>query len=157
MYTDSPIERLAIKATQWVGTPASIIVHTFLFIGIFGFYFLGVTTDSILLILTTAVSLEAIYLAIFIQMTVNRSIETIADVSDDLESIEEEVKGLGDDVEEMQEDVKEIEEDIDKMQEEDEEEEGEEEKTQRAIVNIENDLRKLLGDIASLKQGTEKQ
>ena len=29
------LEKLAVKLTEWVGTPASIIVHTFLFIGSF--------------------------------------------------------------------------------------------------------------------------
>ena len=57
--------------------------------------------DDVLLILTTAVSLEAIYLAIFIQMTVNRNTAALEAVEDDIEEIAE-------DVEEVQKDVDEI-------------------------------------------------
>lgn len=146
------MQHLAFKATQWVGTPTSILIHTIFFVGIFGLAFFGVTTDSILLILTTIVSLEAIYLAIFIQMTVNRSMESLAEVEDNIDSIEEEVKELGDDVEEIQEDVKELEVDIDKIVEEDEEDDAEEEGTRRAIENIEAGLQKLLGEIELLKR-----
>ena len=42
------------------------------FVGIFGLWVVGVGFDEILLILTTAVSLEAIYLSIFIQRSTNR-------------------------------------------------------------------------------------
>jgi cell division protein FtsL len=69
-----------------------------------------VTIDKILLILTTAVSLEAIYLAIFIQMTVNRNTQSIEDIEEDIEDIQE-------DVEELSEDVEDISEDIDAIQE----------------------------------------
>ncbi|MBI5153257.1 MAG: DUF1003 domain-containing protein [Parcubacteria group bacterium] len=143
------LKRLAFGATQWVGTPLSIGIHTLFFIGIFGLRFFGVSTDSILLILTTLVSLEAIYLAIFIQMTVNRSMESLAEVGDDIESIEEEVKELGDDVEDISEDVKGLEKDMDKIQEEDEEDES---ATKMTLEKIESGLQKLLADIEQLKQ-----
>ena len=71
------LEKVSVQLTQWVGTPLSIILHTLFFIGIFALSLFGWTLDKILLVLTTAVSLEAIYLAIFIQMTVNRQSESL--------------------------------------------------------------------------------
>ena len=82
----------ATKLTRWIGTTESIWVHTSLFIVSFLFILAGVRTDTILLILTTAVSLEAIYLAIFIQMTVNRNTESLEEVEEDIEEIQEDVK-----------------------------------------------------------------
>jgi len=68
----SSVEKAAIKITKWIGTPASIIVHTILFIAAFSMTKFGYSLDSMLLMLTTIVSLEAIYLGLFVQMTVNR-------------------------------------------------------------------------------------
>lgn len=88
------LEKISIKMTNWVGTPWSLVIHTIAFLGIFALRFLGFGLDSILLILTTAVSLEAIYLAIFIQMTVNRQSETIEDLQEDVEDIQEDFEDL---------------------------------------------------------------
>lgn len=84
------LEKISFKLTDWVGTPISLIIHSLLFVGIFALRYLGVTTDYILLILTTAVSLEAIYLSIFIQMSVNRNTESLEEVEEDIEDIQEE-------------------------------------------------------------------
>jgi len=111
--SNKTISKLSFKLTRWVGTPQSIVVHTGVFGGAFSLAFFGVQIDSILLVLTTLVSLEAIYLALFIQMTVNRSMESLEDVE---ESIDE-----------IQEDVEDIEQDVDRIQEEDQKEEKEEE------------------------------
>lgn len=89
---------LTNKLTNWIGTTQSILAHSLLFAGSFALRLAGVELESILLVLTTAVSLEAIYLAIFIQMSVNRSNESIAE-------IEEDVKEINENVDEMQEDV----------------------------------------------------
>jgi low affinity Fe/Cu permease len=85
------LEEVSIKLTKWVGTPYSLIAHSFLFVGIFALRYFNFTTDQILLLLTTAVSLEAIYLALFIQMTVNRNTESLQDVEEDIEDIQEDV------------------------------------------------------------------
>lgn len=83
------LEKISFKLTDWIGTPISLIIHTFLFIGIFSLRAFGVTTDYILLVLTTVVSLEAIYLSIFIQMSVNRATESLEEVEEDIEDIQE--------------------------------------------------------------------
>ena len=90
------LEKISFKLTDWVGTPLSLIFHTLLFFGIFFLKYLGLNRDQILLILTTAVSLEAIYLSIFIQMSVNRATESLEEVEEDIEDIQEE---SGEDVE----------------------------------------------------------
>ncbi len=84
------LEKISVKMTDWVGTPWSLILHTLLFAGIFSLRSFGLTTDYILLILTTAVSLEAIYLSIFIQMSVNRATQSLEEVEEDIEDIQEE-------------------------------------------------------------------
>lgn len=87
-------DQLSIKITNWLGTPTSLIIHTLGFVLIFGLYFLRVDLDDILLILTTLVSLEAIYLAIFIQMTVNRQNKRLQEVEADVEDILEDTEEL---------------------------------------------------------------
>jgi len=86
--------------THYIGTTTSILIHTLLFAGIFSLRFFGSSTEEILLILTTAVSLEAIYLAIFIQMTVNRTTESLAGVERDIDDIQEDIDDIQEDVSE---------------------------------------------------------
>ena len=64
--------------------------------------FFNVSASDILLILTTIVSLEAIYLSIFIQITVNRQSAELEEVSEDIEEIQEDVEEIQEDVEEIQ-------------------------------------------------------
>jgi len=98
------LEKLSEKLTNWIGTPVSIAVHTLIFIGIFSLKFLNFSVDQILLILTTAVSLEAIYLSIFIQMSVNKTKLTIAGVEKDIDDIQEDVQEISEDIEDINED-----------------------------------------------------
>jgi len=71
-YINRYFDRLSDSITEWMGSNASILIHTILFTGFFLLRFFGVSLDGILLALTTIVSLEAIYLAIFIQRSVNK-------------------------------------------------------------------------------------
>lgn len=136
------LEKISEKMTNWVGTPASIVFHTLLFIGIFALRFLNISLDDILLILTTAVSLEAIYLAIFIQMTVNRTTKSLAGVEKDIDDIQE-------DVDDIQEDVKEISEDY-------EENEEEENALIKAIKDVEKRLEKLHQEVIGVNKKPHK-
>lgn len=110
------IERFAIKATHSIGSTNSILIHTALFMMAFMLYFIGFNLSNILLVVTTIVSLEAIYLSIFIQMSVNRQARKLHAVSKDIEEIQEDVEEIQEDVEEIQEDVGEIEKDVDEIQ-----------------------------------------
>lgn len=84
------LETFSFKIIRWVGTPYSVIFHTLLFITVPTFVFLGFELRSVLLIFTTWLSIEAIYLAIFIQMTVNRNTASLEEVEEDIEDIQEE-------------------------------------------------------------------
>src|SRR3989338_7104507 len=99
---DKKFEDFSRKVTRWVGSVQSIIVHTIFFVGIFALRFLGFSSSDVLLILTTLVSLEAIYLSILIQMTVNKHAEELEEVSEDIEEIQENVEEIQEDVEEIQ-------------------------------------------------------
>ena len=105
------LEGLSQQMTNSIGTTNSLIIHTILFIGIFALRLFRVPTEEILLILTTAVSLEAIYLAIFIQMTVNRTTESLAGVEEDIDDIQEDVDDIQEDVDSLETNIKEISED----------------------------------------------
>ena len=138
------LEKAAIRLTEGIGTIKSLLIHTVLFAGTLSLSLFGWETDQILLVLTTWVSLEAIYLSIFIQMTVNRNTKSLEEVEEDIEEIQEDVEGLEDDVEE-------ISEEIDDIQAEDVKADMQEEESKITLKNIEDDLDKLMTDIASLK------
>lgn len=113
----SPLEDFAMKATQYIGSPTSLVLHSVFFVGIFSLQWIGFSFDKIMLILTTVVSLEAIYLSIFIQLTINRQSRQIEEVSEDVEGIQEDVEGIQEDVEEISKDLDEIQEDVEEIQE----------------------------------------
>ena len=131
-------ELFSERITKWIGSPSSLVVHSIFFITSFSLIFAGVATDMVLLILNTIVSLEAIYLAIFIQMTVNRQAESLEDVEEDIDEIQE-------DVEEISKEIDEISEDIDDIQEHDETKEG------ASLDKIEAMLRKAVEDLEKLR------
>ncbi len=127
------LEEKAIKLTNWLGSTESLVIHTIVFAFFILMIILGANFDTIMLVLTTLVSLEAIYLAIFIQMSVNRHSKQLEIVSEDIEEIQE-------DVEEIQKDVEGIEEDIDEIQEDVEGIEEDIEEIQEDVEEIEEDL-----------------
>ena len=138
------LEELSQRMTNSIGTTNSLIVHTFLFVGIFVLGFFGVSVDQTLLILTTIVSLEAIYLAIFIQMTVNRTTLSLANVEEDIDDIQGDVDDIQEDVDSLETNMKEISDDyID---------DSEETEVVKALKDIEIRLKDLQGDIAILKK-----
>jgi peptidoglycan hydrolase CwlO-like protein len=100
------IETLALSASNAFGSVWSVIIHTVLFIGAFIFIATGTDLNKVLLVLTTFVSLEAIYLSIFIKMSSNKQSKT-------LERVERDMDAIVDDVEEMKKDVEEIRVDVD--------------------------------------------
>lgn len=141
----SPLDQASQKLTVWIGTPQSIIAHTVLFIGMFFLILVGLDIEKILLVLTTAVSLEAIYLAIFIQMTVNRTTKSLAGVEKDIDDIQENVEDLGEDIDDIQENVKGISDDY-------VEDEQTEDDVVKALKDIEKRLANFQEDIAVLKK-----
>ncbi len=154
-----PLETVAIRWTTWIGSIQSLIVHTIAFVVFFILGFLGVAWDTVFLILTTIVSLEAIYLAIFIQMSVNRNTASLEEVEEDIEEIQQDIDEIQEDVDEIAEDVDEIAEDVDEIQEDVDEWNEEDELAAKSVIansvaleTLHDDLQKLLDDLAVVKQ-----
>lgn len=146
MNESEKIKNKALAITRWVGSPASAILHTLLFAGSFlAVKFEWLEFDRMLLVLTTVVSLEAIYLAIFIQMTINYTAQEIEGVGQDIDEIQE-------DVEELHENVDILQEDVSEMSDEEIAEEARKQEQKKTLVDIQADLRRLLADVERLKQ-----
>jgi peptidoglycan hydrolase CwlO-like protein len=134
------MEKFVNNAIRWIGSINSLLIHTLLFIVFFALLFFA-DAQKILLVLTTIVSLEAIFLSIFIQMSVNIQSNKLNSVASDVEEIQK-------DVEEIQEDVEEIQEDVEEIQEEDEED--------AQYLKIEKTMNRLLKEVSELKQKGKK-
>lgn len=152
MNKQGRVEIASIRLTERIGSTESLIGHTIVFAACFFFVLAGAPLDIVLLTLTTVVSLEAIYLAILIQMTVNRNTRSLEEVEEDIEEIQEDVKEIETDVDEISEDVEEISGDIDKIQEKDDQESAMDTDTRKALEKIERGLEVLLKDIETLKR-----
>lgn len=165
------IDLMSEGVSRWIGSSSSLILHTTLFVVAFLLPFFGINIQTVLLVVTTIVSLEAIYLSIFIQMAVNRQAkelelvsEDIGEIQEDVEEIQEDVEGIEKDVEEIQKDVDEIQEDVEEIQEDvdeiqedvdeisDDVEEYEEDEKRRDAVLVE----KIEGTLAELAKEIEK-
>lgn len=133
------LQKTALAVTRSVGSPQSILLHSVVFAGAFGAAWLGwVDFDRMLLVLTTLVSLEAIYLAIFIQMTINAQAEVISEVEADID--------------EIQEDIDEIQEDVEDIQEDTHEDEVRDVKEEKTLEEIRQGLSQLLQDVEKLQK-----
>ena len=156
---EQQIQKAALRVTRWIGSPVSILIHTAIFIASFMSAFAGlIEWNTMLLVLTTIVSLEAIYLSIFIQMTINYTTEELSEVSEDIEEmqedigeIQEDVDEIQEDVDELQEDVEDIGEDVEEMSEEEAAEERRKTEQRETLEEIQSYLRKLLDDVERLK------
>ena len=164
--SNNALERASIKVTRLMGSTGSLFIHTVLFTASFVFYFFGYEFSQILLVVTTIVSLEAIYLSIFIQMSVNRQDDKLSEVALDVGEIQEDVEEIQKDVDEIQEDVDEIEKDVDEIQkdvdeiqedvdeinEDDEQDEVEQKKDDEILNRIEDTMGKLIEEVMELKK-----
>ncbi len=103
------LEKTAEMIISWIGSTSSLLVHTVMFIISFSLPLFGfVAFESMLLVLTTIVSLEAIYLSIFIQMSVNKTTQHIEFIQEDVNEIQEDIDEIQEDIDEIQEDIEEI-------------------------------------------------
>ena len=139
------ITKAALGVTRWIGSVQSILVHTIIFAAGFGAVAARLLPfDRMLLVLNTIVSLEAIYLALFIQMTVNYTTESIEEVEQDIDEIQENIEDIQENVDVLQEDVSE-------MSDEELAEEGRKQEQKKTLGDIQTDLRRLLADVERLK------
>ena len=139
------LDKMADSVISWIGSTASLVFHTLLFITSFLLpLFKVVEFEEMLLVLTTIVSLEAIYLSIFIQMSVNKSNKHIEVIKEDVNEIQEDIDEIQEDIDEIQEDIDEIQEDIDEIA-DDEDEDEHKEKAQNVILksNVSNNKQEI--------------
>lgn len=168
-YVPNVIERVVAS----VGSVGSLVIHSIAFASFFLLAVFGILSwELMLLVLTTILSLEAIYLAIFIQITVNKHTQSLREVEEDLDEIQEDVEELGEDMEDIQEDleeisedIEEISEDIDEIQEDVEElneDDGDEPATKKSgkkqskeetLEQLTKDVARMLADLEALKGG----
>ena len=159
----SKMTQAAFVIMWWMGSVTSLVVHTIVFVVSFVVVIFGAPWETVLLVVTTVVSLEAIYMNILIQMGVNQNTESLQVVEEDLDEIQEDVGEIQKDVDVIQEDVGEIEKDIDEIQ-VDIDEVGKDvsEDEQRDIGNrvmlskIESQLQEIGKEIEQLKKNNEK-
>jgi peptidoglycan hydrolase CwlO-like protein len=158
--SESPINRLeniALSVTRGVGSIWSVIIHTLFFVGAGILVLLGFPFDRVLLVLTTIVSLEAIYLSIFIQMSVNHQARAIASVEKDIDEIAEDVGEIAEDVEEIAEDVEDIQEAHEEIQEDIEEIQKDVEEIQKDVDEIQEDVDEIQEDVEEIQQETSEE
>ncbi len=141
------LEGGADKATRWIGSTSSLIFHTIIFVGAFCLPIFGIHFETVLLVLTTIVSLEAIYLAIFIQMTVNKNTADIEEIQEDVEDIQEDVAEIEKDVDEIQEDVEDIQEDVEEIQEDAKIDDEADRKTEVMEIEALNKIQAILSEL----------
>ncbi len=140
-HSDYGIRKSALNITKWIGSPLSIIIHSVIFVTAFWLALSGlVPLDRMLLVLTTIVSLEAIYLSLLIQMTINYTTQSVEEVAEDIEEIQEDLDELHEDVEDISED--------------DKEEEVRDKEQKDTLTNIHADLKRLVEDVDRLKRGS---
>ena len=139
------LDKMADSVISWIGSTSSLVFHTLLFITSFLLpLYKVVEFEEMLLVLTTIVSLEAIYLSIFIQMSVNKSNKHIEVIKEDVNEIQEDIDEIQEDIDEIQEDIDEIQEDIDEIA-DDEDEDEHKEKAQKVILksNVSNNKQEI--------------
>jgi len=134
------MEKGASNITKWIGSTTSVSLHTILFILAFVIPYIGlVSFERMLLVLTTIVSLEAIYLSIFIQMSINMNNQNIELIQGDIEELGEDIEELGEDIEEIGEDIEELGEDLEEIGEDIEE-------IQKDVDEIQEDVDEIQGE-----------
>lgn len=139
--------------TEWIGSISSLIAHSVIFIFFFGLSFFGFISWSLmLLVLTTIVSLEAIYLAIFIQMTVNRHSDELEEVSEDVDEIQEDIDEIQEDVGEIQGDIDEMQEDVEELSEGEQEDEARKKVQLVTLEQLTRDIQRVLKDLEAFKK-----
>lgn len=143
----------AQAATNWIGSISSLLVHTALFIVSFSLVFFGFNFEQILLTVTTIVSLEAIYLAIFIQMAINQNSQSLEEVEEDIDEIQEKVVEIHKDVDEIERDVDEIQKDVDEIQEDVGEDDMRDKEHTIMLDKIGGTLAELMKEIEKMKNG----
>ncbi len=154
--TAAAFEQGAFVFIRRIGSVGSIIIHTLFFLFVFVLGLIGYDWNTLLLVLTTVVSLEAIYLAIFIQMTVNQNTQSLSVVEENIDEIQEDIDEIQEDIDDIQEDVDEIQEDVDDIAEDDKEGDNLEQQQTLTLQRIQDELSQLAKTIAALNKNVKR-
>lgn len=149
------LEKISFAIIRWTGTPWAILVHTLVFASFFGLIFLGVDSDSIMLILTTAVSLEAIYLSLFIQMSVNKNTESLSEVEEDIDRTQEDVEDIEGALSTVATSMKEIEEDVEDISEDVDDDEVQTNELKKQVLLLSHEISELKSLLVELKENNK--
>lgn len=144
VFSDESLEKFYLSIPEWFGSKLSVKIHTIIFIFSYCLIIIGFNPSSVFDVLTNVVSLEAIYLSLFILMSGNLQLKKLHDVADGVRDIQEDVDEIQEDVKEIQEDVDEIQEDVKEIQDDDEDDE--------ILCKIESNLNELIKEISALKK-----
>lgn len=90
MIKPNMLEKFSFSLARYIGSPLSLLLHTIVFGGFFILRYLGIVPNSILIVLTAAVSLEAIYLIIFTQMALKNNTSSLTQLQGNIEEIRQE-------------------------------------------------------------------
>ncbi len=157
------LEDVANNATSWIGSIESLLIHTLVFAISFSLVLFGIAIDRVLLVLTTVLSLEAIYLAIFIQMSVNKNTlrlnqveKEVVEIGDNVDEIAEDVQGIQDDVEHIEKDIDEMQEDVEGIEKEVMEIGDNVEEIAEDVEGIEKDIDELQEDVEEISESENK-
>jgi peptidoglycan hydrolase CwlO-like protein len=149
------LENIALSITRSIGSIWSVIIHTIIFITSFSLVLFGIPIDRVLLVLTTILSLEAIYLSIFIQMSVNYQGRALASVEKEIDGIAEDVEDIQEDVEDIQENVEGIAEDVEEIQEAHEVIQEDIEEIQKDVDEIQKDVDEIQEDVEEIAEDVD--
>lgn len=86
------LEKFSFSLAKWIGSPFSLILHTIVFGGFFILRYYGLVSNPVLIALTAAVVLEAIYLVIFIQIIVKNNTTSLTQLQGNVLEIQQEEK-----------------------------------------------------------------
>ena len=88
------LEKFSFKLTELMGSPFSLSLHTAIIIAALSLRYIGFTSNLPLVTVATIFSLEALYMAIFTQVKVNRNSRSLDEVVTNMEHMHDERKEI---------------------------------------------------------------
>lgn len=86
------MEKISSGLIKWIGSPSSLLFHTALFIGFFTLRYFGIIGEYVFSLLIATMCLEAIYLAIFVQLIVKKNCKNLQHMQESINEVSQEEK-----------------------------------------------------------------
>lgn len=101
-----------------LGTIQSVVIHSIIFASFYcSAWIFPSQSDHIISLFTNLLSIEAIYLSVFIQLSVNRNNEHVEQIKEDVSELNENIDDIAEDMSELNENVDDIAEDVSEINE----------------------------------------